>query len=288
MAIRLLLYIGIIILFLSCQESRKEHINRLVKEWKKKEIVFPKNPIFTILGNDTVDFKIKKSNYKVVVYVDSTGCVSCKLRLKEWKEFITYVDSVNGGQVPFLFFFQSKDNKELRYILKRDNFRFPVCVDSQNEFGKLNRFPSELMFQTFLLDKDNRVKVIGNPIHNLSVKELYLKEIAGIKETEILALTQLVPDREEYDMGIVAENETKKQKVLLKNTGDVPFVIKGITTSCDCTTAEYDWKEIAPDEQKEIVVSYKGEEPGDFWRTVTVYGNIPDQSLTLSFVGKVE
>ena len=144
------------------------------------------------------------------------------------------------------------------------------------------------MFQTFLLDKDNRVKVIGNPIHNLSVKELYLKEIAGIKETEALALTQLVPDREEYDMGIVAENETKKQKVLLKNTGDVPFIIKGITTSCDCTTAEYDWKEIAPDEQKEMVVSYKGEEPGDFWRTVTVYGNIPDQSLTLSFVGRVE
>ena len=288
MAIRLLLYIGIIILFLSCQESRKEHINRLVKEWKKKEIVFPKNPIFTILGNDTVDFKIKKSNYKVVVYVDSTGCVSCKLRLKEWKEFIAYVDSVSGGQVPFLFFFQSKDNKELRYILKRDNFRLPVCVDSQNEFGKLNRFPSELMFQTFLLDKDNRVKVIGNPIHNLSVKELYLKEIAGIKETDTLALTQLVPDREEYDMGIVAENETKKQKVLLKNTGDVPFVIKGITTSCDCTTAEYDWKEIAPDEQKEMVVSYKGEEPGDFWRTVTVYGNIPGQSLTLSLVGRVE
>ena len=288
MAIRLLLYIGIIILFLSCQESRKEHINRLVKEWKKKEIVFPKNPIFTILGNDTVDFKIKKSNYKVVVYVDSTGCVSCKLRLKEWKEFITYVDSVNGGQVPFLFFFQSKDNKELRYILKRDNFRFPVCVDSQNEFGKLNRFPSELMFQTFLLDKDNRVKVIGNPIHNLSVKELYLKEIAGIKETDTLALTQLVPDQEEYDLGIVAENETKKQKVLLKNTGNVPFVIKGITTSCDCTTAEYDWKEIAPDEQKEMVVSYKGEEPGDFWRTVTVYGNIPGQSLTLSLVGRVE
>ena len=288
MAIRLLLYIGVIILFLSCQESRKEHINRLVKEWKKKEIVFPKNPIFTILGNDTVDFKIKKSNYKVVVYVDSTGCVSCKLRLKEWKELIAYVDSVSGGQVPFLFFFQSKDNKELRYILKRDNFRLPVCVDSQNEFGKLNRFPSEQMFQTFLLDKDNRVKVIGNPIHNLSVKELYLKEIAGIKGTDTLALTQLVPDREEYDMGIVAENETKKQKVLLKNTGDVPFVIKGITTSCDCTTAEYDWKEIAPDEQKEMVVSYKGEELGDFWRTVTVYGNIPDQSLTLSFVGRVE
>ena len=278
----------VIIIFSTCKESSQEHITQLVEEWQGKEVRFPENPVFTRQLGDTVNFRIPEAEYKVLVYVDSVGCTSCKLQLPKWKEFIAYVDSVSGGQVPFLFFFQSKDNKELRYILKRDNFRLPVCVDSQNEFGKLNRFPSELMFQTFLLDKDNRVKVIGNPIHNLSVKELYLKEIAGIKETEALALTQLVPDREEYDMGIVAENETKKQKVLLKNTGNVPFVIKGITTSCDCTTAEYDWKEIAPDEQKEMVVSYKAEQLGDFWRTVTVYGNIPGQSLTLSFVGKVE
>ena len=283
-----LLDLEVFVLFSSCQNSPQEHITQLVEEWQGKEVRFPENPVFTRQLSDTVDYRIPETEYKVLVYVDSIGCTSCKLQLPQWKEFIAYVDSVSGGKIPFLFFFQSKDNKELRYILKRDNFRLPVCVDSQNEFGKLNRFPSEQMFQTFLLDKDNRVKVIGNPIHNLSVKELYLKEIAGIKETEALALTQLVPDREEYDMGIVAENETKKRKVLLKNTGDVPFVIKGITTSCDCTTAEYDWKEIAPNEQKEMVVSYKAEQPGDFWRTVTVYGNIPGQALTLSFVGRVE
>ena len=286
--IKYLLYVIYLYLLSSCQNPVQDHITQLVEEWQGKEVHFPENPVFTRQLKDTVDYRIPDAEYKVLVYVDSIGCTSCKLQLPKWKEFITYVDSVSGGQVPFLFFFQSKDNKELRYILKRDNFRLPVCVDSQNEFGKLNRFPSEQMFQTFLLDKDNRVKVIGNPIHNLSVKELYLKEIAGIKETEALALTQLVPDQEEYDMGIVAENETKKRKVLLKNTGNVPFVIKGITTSCDCTTAEYDWKEIAPDEQKEMVVFYKAEQPGDFWRTVTVYGNIPGQSLTLSLVGRVE
>ena len=286
--IKYLLYVIYLYLLSSCQNPAKDHITQLVEEWQGKEVRFPENPVFTRQLSDTVDYRIPETEYKVLVYVDSIGCTSCKLQLPQWKEFIAYVDSVSGGKIPFLFFFQSKDNKELRYILKRDNFRLPVCVDSQNEFGKLNRFPSEQMFQTFLLDKDNRVKVIGNPIHNLSVKELYLKEIEGIKETEALALTQLVPDREEYDMGIVAENETKKQKVLLKNTGDVPFIIKGITTSCDCTTAEYDWKEIAPNEQKEMVVSYKAEQPSDFWRTVTVYGNISGQALTLSFVGRVE
>ena len=275
-------------LLVACQTTRKDHITQLVEEWQGKEVRFPENPVFTRQLKDTVDYRILETVYKVLVYVDSIGCTSCKLQLPKWKEFIAYVDSVSDRQIPFLFFFQSKDNKELRYILRRDNFRLPVCVDSQDEFGKLNRFPSEQMFQTFLLDKDNRVKVIGNPIHNLSVKELYLKEIEGVKKSETLALTQIVSDQEEYDLGIVAKNGTKRQKVLLTNRGDVPFVIKGITTSCDCTTAEYDWKEIAPNEQKEMVVSYKAEQPGDFWRTVTVYGNIPDQALTLSFVGRVE
>ncbi len=37
MITRLLFYIGIVILFQSCQESREKHINRLVKEWQKKK-----------------------------------------------------------------------------------------------------------------------------------------------------------------------------------------------------------------------------------------------------------
>ena len=283
-----LCFLNILLFLFSCQKTPQEHITQLVEEWQGKEVRFPENPVFTRQLGDTVDYRIPETEYKVLVYVDSIGCTSCKLQLPKWKEFIAYVDSVSGKQIPFLFFFQSKDNKELRYILRRDNFRLPVCGDSQDEFGKLNRFPNEQMFQTFLLDQDNRVKVIGNPIHNLSVKELYLKEIEGVKQSETLALTQIVSDQEEYDLGIVVENETKRQKVLLKNMGNVPFVIKGVTTSCDCTTAEYDWKEIAPNEQKEMVVSYKAEQPGDFWRTVTVYGNIPGQALTLSFVGRVE
>lgn len=36
-------------------------------------------------------------------------------------------------------------------------------------------------FQTFLLDRNNRVIAIGNPIYNPKVKELYLKIIKGEK-----------------------------------------------------------------------------------------------------------
>ena len=274
-------------LFISCQEDMGTHIERLVQEWQGKEIRFPENLIFTRYVNDTIEYYLLKSKNKIVTYVDSMGCISCKLQLPKWKEFIRLVDSVTNKTVPILFFFQPKDNDELRYYLQRDSFSFPVCIDTQHRFNSLNHFPSEMMFQTFLLDKDNKVVVIGNPIHNLAVRDLYLKEIAGIENVK-LPETTLVTDQEEYDMGTVGENETKAQQVLIRNNGTEIFKLKGITTSCECTTTEQDWEEIAPGETATLTVYYKAEEPGDFYRTVTIYGNIPGESLMLSFVGKVQ
>lgn len=272
--------------FFSCSNVKKKQVEILVNEWNNKEICFPAHPVFTRQLTDTVLYRIPKSDYKVVVFVDSVGCVSCKLQLSRWKEFMHEVDSLSDGAVPFVFFFQSKDLRELRYILKCDGFSHPVCIDTDDEFNRLNHFPGEMMFQTFLVDSENRVKVIGNPIHNLSVKELYLKELTGMKSNP-LSVTTVHSDSVEYHYGTVGENQTESRKVVLHNTGKEVFRIKGVTTSCDCMTVEYGWDEIQPGESAVLTVKYKAEEPGDFWRTITIYGNIPDQSITLDFWGIV-
>jgi hypothetical protein len=270
----------------SCRESRHNQMERLVQEWNGKEIRFPSHPVFTRFVTDTVPYRIPKNDYKVVVFVDSVGCISCKLQLPKWKEFMHEVDSLCEGKVSFVFFFQSANVKELRYILRRDGFSLPVCIDADDSFNSLNHFPGEMMFQTFLVDSENRVKVIGNPIHNLSVKDLYLKELAGIK-SDPLPVTTVHSDSVEYHYGTVGENQTESKKVILHNTGKEVFRIKGVTTSCDCMTVEYGWDEIQPGESAVLTVKYKAEEPGDFWRTITIYGNIPDQSITLDFWGTV-
>ena len=272
--------------FFSCSNVKKKQVEILVNEWNNKEICFPAHPVFTRQLTDTVLYRIPKSDYKVVVFVDSVGCVSCKLQLSRWKEFMHEVDSLSDGAVPFVFFFQSKDLRELRYILKCDGLSHPVCIDTDDEFNRLNHFPGEMMFQTFLVDSENRVKVIGNPIHNLSVKDLYLKELTGMKSNP-LPVTIVHPDSTEYHYGTVGENQTESKKVILHNTGKEVFRIKGVTTSCDCMTVEYGWDEIQPGESAVLTVKYKAEEPGDFWRTITIYGNIPDQSITLDFWGTV-
>ena len=44
--------------------------------------------------------------------------------------------------------------------------------DYNNDFEKLNHFPPA-PYRTFLLDKENRVQVIGSPINNPEVWERY-------------------------------------------------------------------------------------------------------------------
>ena len=284
-----LLYISLLLsLLTACKENNKEKFALLVQEWQGKEIVFPQDMVFTRFVTEQVEYRIPDAEYKVLIYVDSTGCTSCKLQLPKWKELIAHVDSTTNSNIPFIFVFQSKDDRELRYILKRDNFDRPVCIDRGDGFDKLNKFPQEITFQTFLLDKDNKVKVIGNPVHNLAVRDLYLKQITGMQYQEALPKTTLETDKAEYDLGTVKEGTTKKQTVTVRNTGTNVFKLKGFTTSCDCTEATCDWKELQPGESGTVTVSYEAEQPGDFYRTVEIYGNIPNNSLMVSFIGTVK
>ena len=100
-----------------------------------------------------------------------------------WKEFIREVDSLSS-RVSVLFFFHPKDKRELIYLLKRDGITTPVCFDMEDQLNALNRFPPRDDFQCFLLDENNRVVCIGNPVHNPRIKEMYLSEIASNVQTE--------------------------------------------------------------------------------------------------------
>ena len=284
----LFLLLGVLCL-VSCKESEKERIARLVNEWEGKEIKFPPHSVFTIQGKDTVTMDYRIAEFKVITYVDSIGCTSCKLQLHRWKELIAEMDSVTSGTVPFLFYFHPKDVKELCYLLRRDAFNNPVCFDEMEDFNKLNRFPSDITFQTFLLDKENRVIGMGNPVHNPKVKELYLMKITGESQPKTNAtVTEMSVDRPEHDFGIFPMAEKQECTFRLTNIGKSFLVIHDVTTSCGCTKVEYRKEPVRPGESIELKVSYEAEESGRFNKTLTVYCNAKDSPIRLRIKGIAE
>ena len=276
-------------MLLSCQESREEAMLRLVNEWNGKEIKFPSRSVFTIQGKDTVDFDFKDADYKVVTYVDSVGCTSCKLQLHRWKELVAEVDSLTDGRVPFLFYFHPKDKKELRYLTRRDDFTYPVCFDEQDELNRLNQFPSDMTFQTFLLDKENKVVAMGSPVLNPKVKELYLGLITGSRSVKTQSVvTQVSVNQAEIDFGSFPKEEKQERSFVLTNTGKSLLVMHDVTTSCGCTKVEYSKQPVRPGETLELKVIYEAEDTGHFSKTVTVYCNVENSLLRLKVRGSAE
>ena len=282
-------YLLLFLFLCSCSESREEAVYRLVKEWTGKEIKFPEHPVFTVQGKDTVDFTFQDADYKVLVYVDSIGCTSCKLQLDRWKKMIKEMTEETGKDIPFLFYFHPKDMKELRYLTRRDSFTYPVCFDEKDELNVLNRFPSDMTFQTFLLDEENRVVSVGNPVHNPKVKELYLKHIMGSRNDSMDSpKTSVELPETEKDFGTIPLNEKREHVFKLVNTGNKPLVIYDVVTSCGCTKAEYSKEPVRPGETLDLKVIYNAEDKGRFRKSLRVYCNAEEAPLKLTVMGTVE
>lgn len=284
----LLLIIGLS-LFVSCQETERERFTRMVNEWMGKEIKFPEHSVFTVQGKDTVDFDYQDADYKVVSYIDSTGCTSCKLKLDSWKEFMEEVQKQSDKKVSFLFFFHPKDKRELRFLSRQSSFNYPVCFDEKDEFNTLNRFSSDITFQTFLLDKNNRVITVGNPVHNPKVKELYLKHITGrMNSTMSTPNTSVSLSELEKDFGVIPLTDTREHVFQLVNTGNKPLVIYDVVTSCGCTKAAYSNEPVRPGETLDLKVIYNAEDKGFFRKSLMVYCNVEESPLEFSVLGTVE
>ncbi|WP_455672693.1 DUF1573 domain-containing protein [Phocaeicola sp.] len=278
-------------LFSSCKESEKDKIARLVAEWDGKEVSFPTHSVFTIQGKDTVDFSFKDADYKIVTYVDSVGCTSCKLQLPRWKEFMHEVDSLSNGSVPFVFYFHPKDGKELRFITRRDAFTYPVCFDEDDKFNGLNHFPGEATFQTFLLNKENKVVALGNPIRNPKVKEFYLQVLTGDRVSSIATnkiMTDVDIDKTSINFGSFPKAEKQERKFVLTNTGNHPLVVQDIITSCGCTKVNYSKQPVRPGGHLELTVIYEAEQSEHFNKTITVYCNVANSPLRLTIVGDAQ
>ncbi len=265
------------ILMISCQKTTRREAIQVVKEWQNKKILFTKeSESFIISGT---------SSYKILVYIDSIGCSSCKLQLNKWKEFINEITP----KPKFLFCINNNDKKEINFIRKRYQFFSPIYQDIHDSLNKLNHFPQDARFHTFLLDSNNQIKAIGNPIHNPQIKELYLKIIAGDSiQRKKIPLTTIDYNITIYNLGDFFINESKKATFSIRNKGTQPLLIKDIITSCGCTIPIYDKQPIEPGNISNIIIEIKMQEEGYFEKTILVYTNTPDSPLLFKIKGNIK
>ena len=282
-----LLAIIAISLFASCADDRSASVADIVSQWEGREILFPENSVFTIQGRDTVDFQFQDAPYKILTYVDSVGCMSCKLHLPIWEKYIHRIDSITEGKVPIVFYMHAKEYKELSFITQRDQFFHPICFDELDKLNQLNNFPSCIMYHTFLLNKENIILAIGNPILDFRIRDIYNKILNEGDITKTFPKTSVNIDSSIINLGTTNKGQ-KTYNFVLTNNGVSDLYIKEIIPSCDCMTVSYDDGPISQGNNTFINVSFNAGLKGEFNEMLSVYANIEDSPIELYITGSVE
>lgn len=269
------------------KNDRQAEAEQIVTEWVGKTIQFPDNVSFSVYERDTLLSGFYSSPYKILLYVDSTGCTSCKLKLYEWQKLIAEADTALAGKLSFVFCFQPKNKDELLFLFKRDRFNYPVVVDETNLINQLNGFPQKAEFQCFLLDIDNKVISVGNPTLNPKVWDLYKQIISGKINADGNGITQVEVINKEIQLDNIKAGKKQAMTFKLKNTGNTALVISDVKTSCGCTNADWEMKPIEKGKSTTISADITLDETGYFSKTLSVYCNVENSPIILTVKGNV-
>ena len=276
----------------ACTSMKEKEMLEIVSQWEKRQIIIPEDTAFVIYQRFKEDRQVPMSydKFAVLSYVDSTGCMSCKLQLPEWGKFIYVLDSISHHTIPCLFVFHPKHKEELVSFLKRTGFSYPVFIDTSDSFNRLNQFPEEDAFRTFLIDNDNRVLAMGNPIHNPYVRQLYLdiiqcKEIGRESDRKKELTHVTVADTAVATLPDFPYQEEQHGRFALVNTGDSWLVIQQVTTTCGCLETDYSQAPVLPGDTVCLNYSYKADYPGYFDKVLYVYCNAEESPLRLRVRG---
>lgn len=170
-------FILIIGLAFSCtNKTQKNQLSELVKERIGASVIFPSaivkagtdSSLMTI--NQTEEYK-----YKLVVYTDG-DCGQCISELYKWTEFINDNREVFKS-VREIFIIYSENFQRFEYITEKAEIKLPFYYDSTNLYITQNEI-YENMLQTLILDKNNKIVIVGSPIENAAMRELYRKVLS--------------------------------------------------------------------------------------------------------------
>lgn len=115
---------------------------------------------------------------KIIVYYDSTHCAICQLKqIHNWNKYIEYLNALTPDVS--VYFIISPSNEQIKNTtLNIQHLKltpYNIILDSTNTFKKINPvIPlNNSSLHTFLLDKNNRIVLIGNPLNGDAMWELF-------------------------------------------------------------------------------------------------------------------
>lgn len=162
--------------FLGCES--KLTVKKVIRRYYGKQVDFnwPMQYVYEDTLLDSID-AFEFSSIKVVVYVSRQLCVPCFSNyLSATKE---YTHKLKSDSVQYICVMYPRPIEEIHDAM--DSLELPqtlVIYDKEDQYLKKNSLEKYTdMFRTFLLDKNDRVVLVGDPLRSTKLQKLYTEKI---------------------------------------------------------------------------------------------------------------
>lgn len=163
---------------MSC--SNKQDIQKELKLLTSKPIILPKNSI-VISSKDNPDINShNQCDLKLIIYTAPQNCSSCGINnIHIWEKYLEYAQLFNGRlKLYFIYAPKKSEVNKIKLALGNNPLDYPVFIDDIGEFERMNiHLPKNKELHTFLLDKNNNVIMVGNPLQSKSIEHLFYKTV---------------------------------------------------------------------------------------------------------------
>ena len=132
-------------------------------------------PITKTYRDNPVDWSLLTKPYKMIVYINADGCESCKMQILESMHKIV-VETMPFEKFGVVVILHPSHFEVPDYFLEQIQYEFTIFYDLDGSFERINpQLPQNEKFHIFLLDDNNKVIIVGNPVNSPKLMKLYFE-----------------------------------------------------------------------------------------------------------------
>tara|TARA_B100001175_G_C19228302_1_gene504036 strand:- start:251 stop:679 length:429 start_codon:yes stop_codon:yes gene_type:complete len=130
-------------------------------------------------------------------------------------------------------------------------------------------------------------KIENDNVERISI-DLVNNPITAKENENMNLIAKIQFDNLKHDFGLIEQGELLTHKFFFINTGEKDLIISNAKASCGCTVPNWPKEPIAPNEKKEIVVTFNSTgRSGKQSKTVTLVSNTIPNTTVLTITANI-
>ena len=163
---------------LTACNTHKENVQKALKKLQSSAIAIPYERMECWASDSVIEDKPwNNARLKLVHYVDSATCSTCYLQKVAIYGLLFGMETQSNNEFYNVFIINPNIIAKKKLVSDFSSKLIPqtIFVDTANVFMELTpNLPPESMFHTFLLDENNKVILVGNPMLNEQIEDMML------------------------------------------------------------------------------------------------------------------